>query len=152
MTTIDVDDEWLDKTRKAVQEADANRSLFRMPGVESQPFVDLFEWRVMRLEAGGSQYDVLVGYDIATGCGRASTPVQAFDATRAEATSRSGRLYRLVGAPSYNSDAEYVFRSWLGRFLTDSNHSDVSQEYWDAISSTIPSSPATTKGNDEPAR
>ena len=82
-----------------------------------------------------------MGYDIVAGYGRASTPVHAFDATRAEATTRSGRIYRLVEAPGYNDDGEYVFRTWLGRFLTDSNHSDVSPEYWDAIKANAAAAP-----------
>ena len=137
MTTNIVDDEWYDKARKAVedaaQDAAANSPLFKMPGVEVQPCVDLVQWRVMRITTETEILNVLVGYDIVAGCGRASTPVQAFDAARAEATTRSGRIYRLVEAPGYNDDGEYVFQTLLGRFLTDSNHSDISPEYWDAI-------------------
>ena len=145
MTTNIVDDEWFDKARKAVedgaQDAAANRPLVRMPGVEIQPYVDLAQWRVMRITTETEILNVLVGYDIVAGCGRASTPVHAFDAARAEATTRSGRIYRLVEAPGYNDDGEYVFRTWLGRFLTDSNHSDVSPEYWDAIQANAAAAP-----------
>ena len=145
MTTNIIDDEWFDKARRAVedaaQDAAANRPLVRMPGVEVQPYVDLVQWRVMRITTETEILNVLVGYDIGTGYGRASTPVQAFDAARAEATSMSGRIYRLVEAPGYNDDGEYVFRTWLGRFLTDSNHSDVSQEYWDAIEANAAAAP-----------
>lgn len=152
MTTIIVDEQWFDKARKAVQEAiqeaDANRLLVLTPGVDIQPSVDLLPWRVMRLTFDAIQYDVLVGYDVATGYGRASTPVQAFDAARAEATTRSGRVYCLVDAPGYNDDGEYVFRSCLGRFLTESNHSDVSKEYWDAMRAAVPSAASGADRND----
>lgn len=152
MTTIIVDDEWFDKAMKAVQEAveepGLNRPLVLMPGVDIQPSVDLVPWRVMRLTFDAIEYDVLVGYDIATGYGRASTPVQAFDAARAEATTRSGRIYRLVEAPGYDSDGEYVFRTWLGRCLTDSNHCDVSSEYWDAMTAAEPAPASGSNGND----
>ena len=148
MTTNIVDDKWFDQARKAVQHAAANTPLVLMPGVEIQPCVDLVPWRVMRLKLDAIHYDLLVGYDMATGYGRASTPIQAFDAARAEATTRSGRIYRLVEAPGYNDDGEYVFRTLLGRFLTDSNHSDVSSEYWDAIRAAEPSSPSRPNDND----
>lgn len=152
MTPIIVNTECIANARRAVeeavQEARANRPLVLMPGVEIQPIVDLVPWRVMRLTFDAIQYDVLVGHDVATGYGRASTPVQAFDAARAEATTRSGRIYRLAEAPGYDDDGEYVFRSWLGRLLTDSNHCDVSSEYWDAIRAAEPASASGSDGND----
>lgn len=155
MTTIINDDEWFELARKAVQETvrepGINSPLVLMPSVEIQPSVDLVPWRVMRLTCDAIEYDVLVGYDIATGYGRASTPVQAFDAARAEVTTRSGRIYRLVEAPGYDSDGEYVFRSWLGRFLTDSNHCDVSSEYWDAMRAAEPAPTSGPNGNDTSA-
>lgn len=145
MTTTIVDDEWFDKARKAVedaaQDAAANSPLFKAPRVEVQPYVDLIQWRVMRIATEIGALDVLVGYDLVAGYGRASTPVHAFDAARAEATTRSGRIYRLVEAPGYNDDGEYVFRTRLGRFLTDGNHSDVSPEYWDAIQANAADAP-----------
>ena len=137
MTTIIGDDEWLAKARKAVQEAAANRPLVLMPGVETQPVVDLDQWRVKRVIVDAVHYDLLVGYDHSVGYGRVSTPIRAFDAARAQATSRSGRLYRLLDAPGYSTDGEYVFRTRFGRVLTDSNRSDVSHEYWDAVKAAV---------------
>ena len=53
MTTTIVDDAWFDKARKAIedaaQDAAANSPLFKAPRVEVQPYVDLIQWRVMRL-------------------------------------------------------------------------------------------------------
>lgn len=152
MTPTIVHAEWIANARRAAadaaQEWRANRPLFLMPGVHIQPVVDLVPWRVMRLTFDAIVYDVLVGHDVVTGYGRASTPVQAFNAARAEVTTRSGRIYRLAEAPGYDDDGQYVLQKWLGRFLTDTNHCDVSSEYWDAMRAAEPSSASGADGND----
>lgn len=152
MTPVDVNAEWIAKARRAADEAGQalrnDQSVVLMPAVEVQPVVDLLRWRVMRLTSGRDRYDVLVGYDACTEKGRVSTPVQAFDAARAEASTRSGRIYRLVAAPGYSDDGEYVFRTLFDRVLTVSNHSDVSNEYSALIRAAEPASASGTDADD----
>ena len=44
--------------------------------------------------------------------GRVSTAVTTFDPRRMVATTESGRIYQLRGAPGHNADAQYVWEQW----------------------------------------
>lgn len=151
MTPINVSAKWIANARRAAEEADQalriDQSVVLVPDVKAQPLVDLQQWRVIRLTADADCADVLVGYDVNMGKGRVSTPIQAFDAARAEATTRSGRTYCLNEAPGYSDDGEYVFRTMFGHVLTDSNHSDISNQYWEAIRAAAPAAENGSDGN-----
>lgn len=84
--------------------------IWAVPGVDLQPVIRLECWQVFQLENGDNH---LVGWHDAGGEGRVSSRVEAFDATRRQALTSSGRAYELCGLDGCNVDGLYVWRSWL---------------------------------------
>lgn len=77
--------------------------------VRSQPGITLIRWRVFETELKERH---LVGYCLETHKGRVSSAIQSFSTTTRLAVTRSGRAYELVGPPSQDLDALYVWRFW----------------------------------------
>lgn len=77
--------------------------------VRSQPGITLIRWRVFETELKERH---LVGYCLETHKGRVSSAIQSFNTTTRLAVTRSGRAYELVGPPSQDLDALYVWRVW----------------------------------------
>ena len=84
--------------------------LWTVPGVGRQPVIRLEIWQVYRLHSGDHH---LVGWNGASREGRVSSRVEAFDATRRQALTSSGRVYELCGPDGCNVDGLYVWRNWL---------------------------------------
>ncbi|WP_341326832.1 hypothetical protein [Methylotuvimicrobium sp. KM2] len=71
----------------------------------------------------------VVGLNRATGRGRVSTAIEAFDPATMTLSTRSGRHYHLVGQPGLHVFAEYVWQYW--RALNQAVHErDVTADYW----------------------
>lgn len=81
-----------------------------VPDVDRQPLIRLECWQVFRLDNGDHH---LVGWHDAGGEGRVSSRVEAFDPTRRQALTCSGRTYELCGPDGCNGDAQYVWKCWL---------------------------------------
>lgn len=77
--------------------------------VDAQPRIALRHWRVMEAD---QQACHLIGQDMATGMARVSSAIVAMDASCTWATTISGRLYSLEGAPGEWVDADYVWALW----------------------------------------
>ena len=108
-------------------------NIWNMPLLELQPTVTLARWRVVRISLGEKQWDILLGWCVQPSCARVSTPIVAFDAFTAQATTRSGRVYSLLGESAYDDDADYVFQSRFYPLLREGNHLDVSQSFQEKV-------------------
>lgn len=77
--------------------------------ITAQPGITLVRWRVFETEHKESHF---VGYCPETHKGRVSSAIQSFDPTTHLAVTRSGRVYEIVGSPSQDLDALYVWGVW----------------------------------------
>ena len=91
-----------------------------------QPELTLRSWQVMQLPCGDLH---LVGYCIENSEGRTSSAVEVFDKERLVAMTDSGRVYRLLGSPGGNLDAEYVWRRWA-RINDATEWTDIGPAIW----------------------
>ena len=73
----------------------------------------------------------LVG--VVDGLGRVCSPIQEFDRETMTVTTRSGKLYELIGPPGDGVDSQYVFGQWCDMNQID-DVTDVTDEYWDKVS------------------
>ena len=83
-------------------------TVWNVESVNGEPEIVLVRWRIMETDTGERH---LVGArDDFTG--RVSTAMTKFDPLRMVATTESGRIYQLRGAPGHNADARYVWEQW----------------------------------------
>ena len=83
-------------------------TVWNVASVNGEPEIVLVRWRVMETDTGERH---LVGArDDFTG--RVSTAITKFDPLRMVATTESGRIYQLRGAPGDNADAQYFWEKW----------------------------------------
>lgn len=91
-------------------------NMWAVRSVAEQPEIELARWRVF--EVGGKR--VFFGYSLTTGSGRRSSAIVSFDLRQLKAVTASGRVYRLVGPPGYDDDAQYLLElSSLAAKYTD---------------------------------
>jgi hypothetical protein len=82
--------------------------------VEERPSVTLRRWQVVQVplpELEGATMH-FIGDSMEDSQGQVSSPILTFDPASGKGVSRSGRIYKLEGPPSYSGDAEYVWRVW----------------------------------------
>lgn len=77
--------------------------------VAEQGTLTLVNWRILEVPSGGWH---LVGYCWENYEGRVSSLVLNIEEISMRATTISGRVYLLMGAPAHNSDAMYVWSQW----------------------------------------
>jgi hypothetical protein len=77
--------------------------------VDEIPELELIDWDVRELPDGDRHF---VGWNITEREGRVSSKIVTFDPHNMTGVTRSGRVYKLLRNPGYNSDAEYVWRAW----------------------------------------
>lgn len=77
--------------------------------VESEPSVRLARWKIVEIDAGTRHF---VGANALDFTGRVSSAIVEFDVVAKRGTTRSGRVYQLVGAPGQSEDADYVWNRW----------------------------------------
>lgn len=84
------------------------------PIVAEQPGILLISWAAfdVRISARNEPTLHLVGYVASERGGRVTSPVVELNVPTLCAVTESGRMYRLVGAPGLNLDAEYVWECW----------------------------------------
>jgi len=106
-------------------------SLHRLQPVTDVPRSTLVSWSIFETATGERH---LCGYSTRDREGRVTSALIAFDPVAPSFTTKSGRVYRLAGAPGHDPDAEYVQRRWL--VINGSpDISDVTQEVWQSIQS-----------------
>lgn len=82
---------------------------WKVRSIAAQPSITLVRWRVFETELKERHF---AGYCLETHKGRVSSAIQSFNATTRLAVTHSGRAYELVGPPSQDLDALYVWRVW----------------------------------------
>ncbi|WP_198419757.1 hypothetical protein [Geomonas edaphica] len=93
-------------TTKDVLEEVVKASIWKAPPVSEQPCIYLIRWSIMETEKGTCHF---VGYNSGNSEGRVSTPIETFDLATVRGVTQSGRIYKLVGPPGYDPDAEWVW-------------------------------------------
>ncbi len=87
--------------------------------------VTLAQWSIRRF-VGGAQF--FVGYCVERCNGRVSTRIVELDVRARTGLTQSGRLYRLVGWPGIDKDAEYVWLSVADTLGHGEAWTDVTEE------------------------
>lgn len=90
------------------------------PAIE--PEIMLIRWSVFELPCGSKHF---VGYNAQRHSGRVSTEIVAWNPELSQGVTRSGRRYRLVGAPGLDADGMFVWGHWS----QGSEYVDVTSEY-----------------------
>jgi hypothetical protein len=102
------------------------------PSVEAEPATVLTNWRVMQvlnLDGNGRRTLHLTGSTPKTN-GRVTTELVNCVSTNRQATTRSGRVYLLAGAPGDGLLAEIAITVWLLRdSINDLKYKDVTRAY-----------------------
>lgn len=111
-------------------------SIWRTPPPSEQPSLSLARWSVMETQTGDHH---LVGYNLDNREGRVSTSILAFDPVTSKATTRSGRIYQLVGKSGYDSDGSWVWEHWSRANRLSGK--DVTDQYEKKIADTDTQSP-----------
>ncbi len=91
----------------------------------------LRRWRVMEVVSKkGTRSRHVWGHDVANDAGRASSGIKEFDMEAMTATTHSGRVYKLVGAPGKARSGERAWQGWC-RVNDVVSAKDVTAEYFD---------------------
>lgn len=92
----------------------------------------LRRWRVMEVVSrDGTRSRHVWGHDVANDAGRTSSGIKAFDPEAMTATTHSGRVYKLVGAPGNARSGERAWADWCS--VNDVvSVVDVTAEYFNA--------------------
>jgi hypothetical protein len=73
----------------------------------------LRRWRVIEVVSlDGTRSRHVYGHDITNDTGRASSPIKEFDLEAMTATTQSGRMYKLEGAPGNARSGEDAWKNW----------------------------------------
>jgi hypothetical protein len=73
----------------------------------------LRRWRVMEVLSRQGERSLHVwGHDVVNDAGRASSAIKSFDYEAMTATTDSGRVYKLAGAPGNARSGEKAWKSW----------------------------------------
>ena len=82
--------------------------------ISMTPEITLSEWRVFEVKlpdfAGRTRH--FVGYSMGDRAGQVSSPIRQFDPDSMQAITQSGRIYKLIGKPGCDADAEHTWRRW----------------------------------------
>jgi hypothetical protein len=99
--------------------------------------LQLRRWRVMEVVShAGQRSRHICGHDVTNDMGRASSGIKAFDLDAMTATTHSGTIYKLLGAPGNARSGERAWSNWC-RINSVAGAVDVTSEYFD-LGSLIP--------------
>lgn len=86
--------------------------LHRIGSIAAEPTSELTEWSLFQVRhANGTSARHLVGCSNAIG--RFTTAVVAIDLKQMQATTKSGRVYQLMGPTGADPDGMWIYRQWL---------------------------------------
>lgn len=103
--------------------------IYKIPENFKSP--ELRRWRVMEVVSrNGTHSRHVWGHDVANDAGRASSGIKEFDIEAMTATTHSGRVYKLIGAPGQARSGEKAWQSWCSVNGVVSAV-DVTSEYFD---------------------
>lgn len=88
--------------------------LWPIESVVDRPEVALSRWRLYEISSAFSEAPTLhlVGWASETTQGQVSSPVHHVDPVSRRCVTRSGRRYRLIGAPGHCDDAAFIWGAW----------------------------------------
>lgn len=82
--------------------------------ISVNPEISLSEWRVFEVKlpnfAGRTRH--FVGYSLGDRAGQVSSPIRQFDPNTMQGITESGRVYKLIGQPGWDVDAEHTWLRW----------------------------------------
>lgn len=78
--------------------------------ISSEPCIRLLEWRIFQIFPQHTRH--FVGLNASGRTGRVSSAIETFDSEASQGSTRSGRVYTLVGESGYADDAQYVWARW----------------------------------------
>lgn len=94
--------------------------------VNEIPVEAVCPWKIYEVDDGKHH---LVGHCLRTNDGRASSSIQKFDPKKRTITTRSGRIYQLIGNPGSTTDSRYVWETFK-QMNNIKNTKDVSKQYY----------------------
>lgn len=103
--------------------------VWRIAPIADEPSSTLVSWSAFETER---QERHLCGYAQESREGRVTSAIETFDPERTSATTRSGRIYKLVGRPGADPDAECPKARWLS-VNGSTEHRDVTAELRESI-------------------
>jgi hypothetical protein len=104
--------------------------VWNVPDIEVEPFIALINWMVF--DYHGEQH--IAGYNFKDDEGRVSSKIVEWDYPNRQATTNSGRIYKLLGIPQLSDSAKYVFERWaIINIVSVEDLKDVSQEISDKM-------------------
>lgn len=108
-------------------------SLWKPASVTEEPEVVLCNWSILEVTFKDSPDEKsrhFVGTNVTEGyTGRVSSAIVEFDADNMTGKTRSGRVYKLLGAPGVSGNGSYVWNFWAERNGVTA-FEDVSAQYW----------------------
>ena len=88
--------------------------IWPIESVANSPEIALRQWQVFEVQLphkpGRTRH--FVGYSVQAQAGQVSSAIERFDPTTMRGVTQSGRVYRLLGRPGCNADAEHTWRRW----------------------------------------
>ena len=116
-------------------------SIWKTTSVADTPEIVLSQWRIVEVTSpywdGASRH--FTGYNETEREGRASSEIKEFDSSTMCGVTNSGRIYKLIGAPGYNGDGEYVWARWKAINHVETEK-DVSEEVYASCTKEIKAS------------
>lgn len=110
-------------------------AVWPIDSIEDRPEVTLRDWAAFEVPLNGADEPWtrhLAGYSCEDRQGQVCSPVQRFDPATGLVRTRSGRVYRLLGRPGLDLDAEYVWQRWKG-IANISEQRNVTKDVFEAI-------------------
>jgi hypothetical protein len=77
--------------------------------IAQEPEVLLLQWRILETADGTRHFIGRNQYDYS---GRVSSAISQFDRMALRGTTRSGRIYQLVGPDGWSGESQYVWERW----------------------------------------
>ena len=84
-------------------------AIWRTIPTQNQSSITLRNWAVIELP---DKTRHLIGYCIENCEGRVSSEIESFDISTLTGTTCTSRIYKLIGEPGLNGDAQYVWNAW----------------------------------------
>lgn len=92
---------------------DSIQKIWPINPVEIEPTAIIYNWSVIEVSFKNNDEKTchLIG-DVPEQFGRATSAIQNYNRQTKTITTRSGRMYKLIGGAGYSDDADYVWQNW----------------------------------------
>jgi hypothetical protein len=89
-----------------------NANIWETTPIIETPEIELAHWQIYECSDSGLTTRHFVGFNLTEVEGRVSSAILIFDMSNMRGITASGRVYALVGDPSKDPDADYVWQHW----------------------------------------